>query len=185
VRVRRSVWIIACVLAASAPLGWVGSDVLESQNWFCTSCHLDADTPLHAAKWRDFTTVPPVNLASAHFAKNAEFRCIDCHRGASAANRLRVKLLSARDAVMYLAGRFDEPKQMKHPLWREDCTKCHAEYHTARSEDFHAIEVHNLPNFALNCVKCHEAHPTGRTAERAFLAREPLLAQCRNCHEEF
>lgn len=178
-------WITALVLAAGAPLGWLGSDALERQNAFCTSCHLDAHRPLHAGKLRDFTTVPAVNLASAHFAKNSDFRCIDCHRGASFPNRVRVKLLAARDAAVYLTGRFGEPTEMKHPLWREDCVKCHAKYEPERSDAFHAIGVHNLPKFALNCVECHEAHPTGRSAELAFLQREPLVAQCRNCHEEF
>lgn len=183
--VRRRLWLPLAALLALAPLGWLATDALESQNGFCTSCHLDAHTPLHEGKARDFRSVPAVNLASAHFAHDAEFRCIDCHRGASFANRVRVKLLAARDALAYVAGRFGEPDEMRHPLWREDCVKCHAKYEVARADDFHAVAVHNLPNFALNCVQCHEAHPTGRSAELAFLAREPLVAQCRNCHEEF
>lgn len=171
--------------AASAPLGWLATDALESHDAFCTSCHLSEGSPLHAQKRRDFNTVPAVNLASEHFAHDAEFRCITCHRGASLPNRARVKLLAARDALVYVFGRFDEPTSMAHPLWREDCVQCHAKYEPKRDDAFHAIAVHNLPNFALNCVQCHEAHPTGRSAELAFLAREPLVAQCRNCHEEF
>lgn len=180
----RARWGLLLVALLAAPGGWLLTDQLESHDWFCTSCHL-ADGPLHAAKRREFETVPAVNLASAHFAKDREFRCISCHRGASFPNRVRVKLLAARDAAMYAIGRFDEPTEMAHPLWREDCVQCHAKYAPKRSDAFHAIEVHNLPKFALNCVQCHEAHPTGRPSELAFLAREPLVAQCRNCHEEF
>ena len=172
-------------MAASAPLGWLATDALEAHDDFCTSCHVDAETPLHAAKRRDFNSVPAVNLASAHFARDGEFRCITCHRGASFPNRVRVKLLAARDAAAYVLGRFAEPESMAHPLWNEDCAQCHAKYEAKRGDAFHAIAVHNLPNFALNCVQCHEAHPTGRSAELAFLAREPLVAACRNCHEEF
>ena len=182
---RRSVWIGLVAVAASAPLGWLATDSLEANDAFCTSCHLAADTPLHAAKARDFAAIPAVNLASAHFARDREFRCITCHRGASFPNRVRVKLLAARDAAQYMLGRFAEPDAMAHPLWREDCAQCHAKYARKRADAFHSIEVHNLPNFALNCVQCHEAHPTGRSAELAFLAREPLVAACRNCHEEF
>lgn len=182
---RRSVWIVVVAAVVGAPLGWFVSDRLESDNAFCTSCHLDASTPLHERKARDFRMLPPVNLASAHFAHDQEFRCISCHRGASFANRVRVKLLSLRDAAFYVVGRFEEPRTMSHPLWNEDCAQCHAKYEPERDDAFHAIEVHNLPNFALNCVQCHEAHPTGRSAELAFLAREPLVAACRNCHEEF
>ena len=181
----RSVWIALVAVAASAPLGWLATDALEANDDFCTSCHLAADAPLHALKRREFETVPAVNLASAHFAHDGEFLCITCHRGASFPNRVRVKLLAARDAAMYVLGRFEEPDAMAHPLWKEDCARCHAHYEPTRADAFHAIEVHNLPNFALNCVQCHEAHPTGRSAELAFLAREPLVAACRNCHEEF
>ena len=178
-------WILGIAGALCAPLGWLGSDALEAHDEFCTSCHLASGEPLHAGKRRDFDTVPAVNLASAHRARDAEFRCISCHRGASLANRVRVKLLAARDAAVYLTGRFDEPREMAHPLWREDCVQCHAKYEPERGDAFHAIEVHNLPNFALNCVQCHAAHPTGRPAALAFLDREPLVAACRTCHEEF
>ena len=182
---RRTVWIALAAAVVLTPLGWVVSDRFESQNSFCTSCHLDAHTPLHAELRRNFESKPAVNLASAHFAHDQGFRCIDCHRGASFPNRVRVKLLAMRDTAVYLLGRFEEPRRMEHPLWNEDCTQCHLKYEPERDADFHAIEVHNLPNFQLNCVQCHEAHPTGRSAELAFLAREPLLEQCRNCHEEF
>ena len=135
---RRSLWIVAAAAVVAAPLGWMVSDALESQNSFCTSCHLDASTPLHAQLRRNFESVPAVNLASAHFAHDQKFRCIDCHRGASFPNRVRVKLLAMRDAAMYLTGRFEEPREMKHPLWKEDCTQCHAKYEAERDDAFHA-----------------------------------------------
>lgn len=182
---RRIVWIALAAAPLLAWVGWTVSDHLEAQNWFCTSCHLDATTPLHAELRRNFESVPAVNLASAHFAHDAEFRCIVCHRGASFPNRVRVKLLAARDALVYLTGRFEEPTEMRHPLWKEDCAQCHAKYEPQRDSDFHAIDVHNLPNFQLNCVECHQAHPSGRSEKLSWLAREPLLEQCRKCHEEF
>jgi hypothetical protein len=181
---RRLLWLAVAAGVALAPAGWLATDFLESHDAFCTSCHL-GDSPLHDAKRHDFESVPAVNLASAHFAHDREFRCITCHRGASFPNRVRVKLLAARDGAMYVLGRFREPEEMKHPLWREDCVKCHDKYEPKRGDAFHAIAIHNLPKFALNCVQCHEAHPTGRAADQAFLAREPLVAACRNCHEEF
>jgi nitrate/TMAO reductase-like tetraheme cytochrome c subunit len=175
---------LAALGVVIAAVGWLFTDFLESHDEFCTSCHLNGK-PLHEAKQRDFETLPAANLASAHLAHDREFRCITCHRGVSFPNRVRVKLLAARDALVYLTGRFDEPRSMAHPLWREDCVQCHEKYDPKRGDAFHAIAVHNLPKFALNCVQCHEAHPTGRPADQAFLAREPLVAECRNCHEEF
>jgi predicted CXXCH cytochrome family protein len=134
---------------------------------------------------KDLETLPATSLIAAHHAAKAEFRCIDCHGGASFANRLRVKAVAGRDAFFYLLGRFEEPTQMEHPLWNEDCSKCHARYKPARDDAFHAIDVHNLRDFAYDCVQCHSAHPTGRKASLDYLETEPLVAVCRNCHEEF
>ena len=59
---RRLGWIALLVLAAGAPAGWMISDRLESRNEFCTSCHLDAATPLHEQKAMDFAESPEHEL---------------------------------------------------------------------------------------------------------------------------
>ncbi len=133
----------------------------------------------------DFLSAKASSLVAAHHEAKPGFRCIDCHGGASFANKLRVKTVAARDAFFYLLGRFEEPKDMDHPLWNEDCVKCHAAYSPARDDAFHAIDVHNLPDFEYDCVQCHLSHPTGRNASLDYLEREPLVAVCRSCHEEF
>lgn len=173
------------VALASAPAGWLVSDHFESQNAFCTSCHLDASTPLHDAKMKDFLGAPATSLVAAHHEAEPEFRCIDCHGGASFPNKLRVKTVAARDAFVYVLGAFEEPTGMEHPLWNEDCARCHERYQPERDDAFHAIDVHNLPDFEYECVKCHQAHPAGRKKSLDFLEREPLVAVCQNCHEEF
>ena len=178
-------WTGIVAALVGAPAGWWTSDRLEANNDFCTSCHLDAQTPLHAAKRRDFEASPPTSLVAAHHAAKAGFRCIDCHGGASFPNRVRVKLLAARDAFQYLRGDFAEPESMGSPLWNEDCAKCHATWKPERTDAFHAISVHNLPGFQFDCVQCHRAHPTGRDPSLAFLASDDVLPVCRNCHEEF
>jgi predicted CXXCH cytochrome family protein len=183
--VRSWIWIALLAALTSAPAGWLISDHFEAQNEFCTSCHLDAATPLHEQKMNDFLHEPATSLVAAHHVAKAGFRCSDCHAGASFVNKLRVKTVAARDAFFYLLGRFEEPEQMKHPLWNEDCVKCHGAYSPARDDAFHAIGVHNLPDFAYECVQCHQAHPAGRQASLEFLETEPLIAVCRNCHEEF
>ena len=183
---RRWVWIALLTAAITgAPAGWLISDQLEAQNEFCTSCHLDAAKPLHEQKMSDFRARPASSLVAAHHAAKEGFRCIDCHGGASFVNRLRVKTVAARDAFFYVLGAFGEPKDMDHPLWNEDCVKCHATYKAERDDAFHAIGVHNLPDFEYECVKCHQAHPTGRKAQLDYLETAPLVAVCRNCHEEF
>ena len=182
---RSSIWIALVVALASAPAGWWISDQFEAQNEFCTSCHLERDTPLHAEKMDAFLRAPASSLVAAHHGAEPDFGCIDCHGGASFANKLRVKTVAARDAFFYLLGRFEEPKHMEHPLWNEDCVKCHAKYEPGRDDAFHAIDVHNLPDFGYDCVQCHQAHPAGREPSLDYLEREGLVAVCRNCHEEF
>ena len=78
------------VAVASAPAGWWVSDQFESQNSFCVACHLDGETPLHETKHAEFrgeTSPEPVSLAAVHGGE-ADFRCIDCHGGASFAIRV-------------------------------------------------------------------------------------------------
>lgn len=181
----RGLWIAVVAGALSAPLGWEISNRVESDNRFCVSCHLREGQPLHDTKMRDFDSDPARNLAGLHQRAEAEFRCIDCHGGASFANRLRIKAVAARDALSYLLGRFDEPGSMQHPLWDEDCAQCHDDWSESRDDDYHGIGVHNLPEFEYRCVDCHRAHDGRGSAEFAFLERAHVLGVCHQCHEEF
>ena len=46
--------------------------------------------------------------------------CIDCHGGVGRVGRSKVKLLAARDALVWLVGDFDEPDHMEYPLGEAD-----------------------------------------------------------------
>jgi predicted CXXCH cytochrome family protein len=182
---RRAIWLGAALLAlGSAPVGWAVIDRLESDNAFCVSCHLEPGRPLHEQKASQFETSPAQNLAAAHRVAREEFTCIECHGGTGVVGRLRIKVVSARDALRYVLGRFEEPQTMRHPLWDEDCARCHRTYRAERDDAFHALAVHNV-DLPHACVECHETHPTGAPAELNFLARETVLPICRNCHKEF
>lgn len=179
------VWFALGGLCA-VPLAWAITDRLEWDNRFCVACHLDERTPLHEQKLAEFEAFPAPNLASAHRGAEPEFRCIQCHGGASLPNKVRVKLVAARDAGKWVIGRFREPDRMHHPLWDEDCALCHPSYQPAREDDYHAIADHNVIDFAYRCVDCHLAHPTsGVSPQFDFLDREVVLAICGQCHEEF
>lgn len=166
---------------------------MEAENDFCVSCHLDEATPLHDGLKRDFDQWPARTLASKHAKASLQrehpmFRCIDCHGGTSLLGRVRVKALAAKDALVYLTGRFDEPKRMRFPLWDEDCRKCHTTYAAGMGESegatpFHALAVHNA-KLGVGCVECHEAHERGGTAEAFFLRADVVRAQCARCHSE-
>lgn len=189
-------WVALAVAGALlAPAGWMVSDHLEQDDDFCNACHLTPTQPLHEEIRRRFDARPSLNLASAHGrAGNREredgaFRCIDCHGGTSLVGRARVKALAAKDAFWYLAGRFEEPRGMRFPLWDEDCAKCHPSFDAATAADgaepFHALAVHNTPDFAARCVDCHAAHETDGDPETYFLAATRIRPQCARCHSEF
>jgi hypothetical protein len=187
----------AALALIAAPLGWWVTDRLEQNDAFCTSCHLPSGTPLHADNAADFAARPAVSLAVAHAVAGNEarsdgaFRCIDCHGGAGFLGRARVKVLSARDGLLYLAGRFHEPRGMAWPLLDEDCRKCHPSFASASAATeswetpaFHALSVHNR-ELGVSCVTCHLAHERGGLADRDFLHPEPVRAACARCHAEF
>ena len=133
----RPALVLTAFALIAAPLGWWGSDRVEENDAFCTSCHLPNGTALHADNAADFAAQPAVSLAVAHAVAGNErradgrFRCIDCHGGTGFAGRARVKLLSLRDAALYVSGRFEEPHGMAWPLRDDDCRKCHAAFASA------------------------------------------------------
>jgi hypothetical protein len=120
--------------------------------------------------------------------EDSAFRCIDCHGGKSLAGRVRVKTLAAKDALVYLSGRFEEPELMRWPLWDEDCSACHPSFDEAGADEglpaFHALAVHNV-DLGVACVECHSAHEAGGDPDAFFLRRTAVRAQCARCHSEF
>ncbi len=191
----RAFAIAATIGMVCAPAGWVVSDVLEQRNDFCNACHLEPGVPLHVRIRRDFDALPPASLAGVHGAArvdsraDAAFRCIDCHGGVSAAGRLRVKALAAKDAFWYAVGRFEEPDGMRWPLWDEDCAQCHARFEERDPEPwenprFHQLAVHNVEP-GVGCVECHETHAAGGNPDAYFLDAARVRRQCARCHAEF
>lgn len=202
-RAGRAVFRVAAVGGllgvVAVPGGWVASDRLEQDNDFCNACHLErgpqGDVPLHIAIREDFDRDPPGTLAAVHGAARVAsrpeapaFRCIDCHGGTSWPGRMRVKALAAKDALVYLTGRFDEPQGMRWPLWDEDCRKCHARFEPPEqawgTPPFHAVSVHNT-KMPVACVDCHLVHERGGNADAWFLHAGPVRRQCARCHAEY
>jgi len=194
---RRGLAFVAlAVLGASlGAVGWAVTDHLEQDDDFCNACHVSADLPLHAGIRRDYDARPPASLAGRHAAARLAgpddrgLRCIDCHGGKSLAGRVRVKALAAKDGLAYAIGRFEEPEQMRWPLWDEDCLACHASFEAASeqaagSPGFHALPVHNV-ELGVACVECHAAHEVGGDPGAYFLHVASVRAQCARCHSEF
>jgi hypothetical protein len=204
----RGRWLLAAALVAAlgAPVGWTVADRLEQDNDFCNACHLEggdahdergsiARMPLHIEIRRDFDRHPPRSLAGVHGGARVEarpdspaFRCVDCHGGTSFAGRARVKALAAKDALLYVVGRFEEPTGMRWPLWDEDCRKCHARFRPPAdpygTPPFHAVTVHNA-RMPVACVDCHGVHERGGNPDAWFLHAGSVRRQCARCHAEY
>jgi nitrate/TMAO reductase-like tetraheme cytochrome c subunit len=196
-RPRLAIFALAAALSGAwlAAVGWAVTDHLEQDDDFCNACHVSAEVPLHAGIRRDYDARPAASLAGRHAAarvpdrEGGAFRCIDCHGGKSLAGRARVKALAAKDALLYVIGRFEEPEQMRWPLWDEDCLACHASFETeggdaGGSSRFHDLAVHNV-ELGVACVECHSAHETGGDPRAFFLHATTVRAQCARCHSEF
>jgi hypothetical protein len=195
-RARSGLWAAAIVgTALAAPAGWLVTDHLEQDDDFCNACHLEPGVPLHIDIRRDFQAAPAASLAAAHAHADVEtradndFRCIDCHGGASFVGRARVKALAAKDTFWYVVGHFEEPVGMRWPLWDEDCTKCHTDFDEADPEPwenprFHQLAVHNV-ELGVGCVECHSSHTPDGDPEHQFLRASAVRSQCARCHTEF
>jgi hypothetical protein len=180
--------------ASLAAIGWVVSDRLAQDNDFCNACHLPSGVPLHRELRRDFDAPVPASLAAAHARAEAApradgFRCIDCHGGVGLSGRLRVKLVSARDAAVWAFGTFEEPRGMRVPLLDADCARCHARFRpfepaSGRPRGFHQIGFHNA-DLGVACVECHAVHRPGADPAAHFVHAQPVRAQCARCHAEF
>jgi len=188
-------WIVAVAAIVAGPAGWMVSDAVERRNDFCNACHLpDEGGPMHLSIREDFDARPPVNLAGLHAREirrdaspSDPARCIDCHGGVGFAGKARVKLLAARDALVWLGGDFEEPDHMSTPLLDADCRQCHERFDETPSGEprprFHELAEHNV-ELGVDCVECHLSHEPG-DAGFHHLDLAHVRRQCAGCHSEF
>ena len=185
----RGIWLLGFVGLGAA---WFGSDALEARNDFCNACHLPSGDVLHGSIRAGFDAGPLEGLAGVHGAapvgtSERAFRCIDCHGGVGVVGRAKVKLLAARDALVWLGGDFDEPDHMQYPLGEADCRRCHEGFDEVTGDEslrFHALAVHNA-DLGVDCVECHTVHDGGDDAATFFLDAPGVRRQCGRCHSEF
>lgn len=176
-----SMLIISTFLGGLASI--IALDRLEGNNKFCIACHLDENRSLHIDKFNEFIKNEPVNLAGLHVAKASgkEFKCINCHEGADIKARLKIKLLSSKDALVYLFGDPKEPNNLRIPLLDGDCLKCHHAYKPKNPQDYHALLDH-ARGVPIKCIQCHISHKKGGMKELYFLDEKTVLPLCRKCH---
>lgn len=185
-------------VVAAASAGWLTTDALEANNDFCTACHLPTGSVLHLELRESFDAQPVHDLAGVHGASKREyefgareFRCIDCHGGVGLVGRAKVKLLAARDAMVWVMGDFDEPDHMEYPLGEADCRQCHRKFALDVAADagiefvrFHGNSVHNV-DLGVVCVECHTVHAGGDDKATFYLDAMSVRQQCARCHSEY
>lgn len=188
-----AIMVLAAVASAS---GWFVTDALEANNDFCNACHLPGGAVLHGEIREGFDAQPNHNLAGVHgtaqLDRNGQsrtFRCIDCHGGVGFVGRAKVKVLAAKDVLVWLTGDFDEPDHMQYPLNEADCRQCHESFAKQDTPDFgpvlfHSLAVHNA-DLGVNCVECHTVHEGGDDEDAYFLDAQRVREQCGRCHSEF
>ena len=176
-------WLVKW-LGAALSLGFVSfvasvkvTDHLEQDNRFCIACHL------HKEIFDNFlASTPLVTMAGAHQHKG-EIKCIDCHIGATVADKLIVKGIAGWDTVRYFLGDFKEPDHLEHPLGDRTCLKCHTDggQSKTRAAAFHNDRNHR--NMRFECITCHQSHPT-RDPATLFLEQTVVRPVCQGCHKE-
>ena len=132
-RARKWLWLALVLLGLLAlPVPVVSR--LEERDTFCVSCHT-APEEVYYARTQTALAEPlagRLDLASAHYALDAAFRCIACHRGSgSPVHRAQTLALGARDTLIWLSGRADPALEKTTPeapgLLNAGCLKCHPE----------------------------------------------------------
>jgi hypothetical protein len=106
---------------------------LEENDRFCGSCHMAPERTYFNRSRAALADVPPIeDLASAHYASDDAFRCINCHRGDEGLpDRAAAMMLGAADTTLYVFGEPDqsiEKMRSQNPaLINRSCLKCHSE----------------------------------------------------------
>ena len=181
---------------------------LEERDSFCSSCHRPAETTYYdrAQEAMAGASTVSADLASFHYTTNAQFRCVDCHRGdQSAEQRAEILWLAAKDTAVHLFGSPDQtiekgsiPASTPHPAtWQgperysrtphilnDGCLSCHQDALTLVGFENH---FHNkLPQAQLAYAQTERLNfPPGwpgQAGSPALLVPEETLLTCLDCH---
>ncbi len=173
-------WLALGALIVFSASGFAVGAKMENRDSFCASCHTEPESQYVQRTTQD----PAPDLAAFHAAKAV--RCIDCHSGIGVGGRVRAELLGARDALVYLTGKDQQPHHATRPIEDANCLKCHADVLREQSFERHFHTL--LPQWqqfsaqAARCVDCHLSHRTDGDPRIAFLIEQPTVQVCQACH---
>jgi len=177
--------MLLILLAALAPFagagGLYGIRSVETFNPFCTSCHLKDHQDYLDDGRRKREAVR--TLSGWHLA-GEKAGCISCHGEDGIAGMTRTTWLASKDLLKFIAGAYEQPSRVFHPILNNDCLKCHPEERILRLPDgaFHAIIDHAQLKDA--CVDCHSGHRAGGRKEKTFLVPAVAQPRCDACHKD-
>jgi len=166
--------IAGIYFAVLAVTGW-----LEQDNAFCISCHL------HEGIYEDYYSPEGqiVSLAAGHRVIGEPVPCIGCHGLEGLAGRTTTLMISTREGLKFLLGRYETEPDFLPPLPDPYCIKCHAERELVRLEagDYHPLTEHL--SLDILCTECHTGHPPG-DPELQYMDEEKVVRHCVRCHPE-
>lgn len=182
---RPLIFKMAIVIGALLVLGTVGgvtAMTLENNDAFCASCHSEPETTFFQRE-----SAAPSDLASWHNAKE-QTNCIDCHSGKGLVpGRINSLLLGAKDLLIWVSGRAQQPAPQTVPIGDENCLKCHSDYAALKTmkNHYHILfeSWQTKDRKAATCVSCHQGHNnTTSDSTLAFLDRQATTQVCESCH---
>jgi hypothetical protein len=194
---RRRPWVaLGLAGAALAVLAVDGLQRAESNDQWCTACHLPPEATFVARA----AAPTAVDLASAHArvaamaaapgGRGPPLRCIDCHGGPGLAGRWLRLRIAARDFASWLGGqlvvvgsRYVPVESVHYPPADSLCAACHAEPvgRAGFENHFHNLLDDPAAPAQLACVSCHDGH-RARPGEPYFLTAESVAPGCEACH---
>jgi len=183
-RITRLALGIVGVLFAVLIVGGAGFQWVNSQPWFCNSCH---EMNFYYHTWQTSTHGP-------------QARCLECHAQPGIRGFIEEKVRGAEQLSAHITGNYEVPIKIIVRVRNQQCLTCHPDTATIQDKtidvrhdvhmekevlcaDCHSRIVHSRPDqpkmiSTEQCESCHQAHPT------SFMTGSHLSVNCSQCHTD-
>jgi predicted CXXCH cytochrome family protein len=198
-RRHRSPWplvfgVIFLALVAASVYAVIRVSKEQQNDSFCTGCHTAPEQTYVDRSTTARAGALAADLASYHYqqisGQGGTLRCIDCHQGnGSLGHRIDAMALSARNALVWLAGRNDQKTEKLYAtiphLANDGCLQCHQKTLLLAGMANH---YHNMLPAAFTLWRNGGSliAPQGTKDVQAVIAaglvRYDTSVQCSDCH---
>lgn len=154
--------ILLTVLAIFIVIGGIGFNWVNTQPWFCNSCH---EMNFQYESWG----------ASSHKGKAV---CTDCHMEPGLRGYIEEKVRGSEQLVSHFSGNYKLPIRAIVRVKNDQCLACHPETPTLPDKN---IEVQHATHMEKNvlCADCHSRVVHNMTGQPNVIQR----SQCDSCHK--